>query len=332
MSVFDKKKQGFRMHLQIRGVTDVVGLRFIRFATFSLFLAGLFFSSSATARSASDEVAWFVNLLKTNNGRAFCLPPAMTVGDAAKLLKQYSLAHPELHGQINDPQAIQAFADTYPCSAGRATPQTFTPSLAGGQKQIQVRPRGEYASIDTKLAIETMRRLQGTVGNENDELISEIESNSGNYAPPVLFALASLLYKQGKSDDAIFWFNAARLRANFDAARCADVSARSAVPALVAHIPIQLRRSEFDDLAKLRTIIHRVVQWDESTPYNYDYRWINLHGLDAIQSGLGNADATNKPLSLPREEWGALAQKTRASYVSGFDTAIAAYEKQKGAN
>jgi Rap1a immunity proteins len=320
------------MHSQIRGLTDLVGIKFTRTTKFSLLLAGLFLSTSAIASPASDEAAWFVSFLKANNGQAFCLPPTMTVQDAANLLSRYSRAHPELHDQINDRQAIQAFADTYPCVAVHPTSSTFTASPGGGQMQIQVRPQGEYAAIDTKLAIETIRKLQGTAGSESDVLISDVENNSGNYAPPVLFALASLLYKQGRSDDAVFWFNAARLRANFDAARCADLSARSAVPALVAQIPVQLRRSQFDDAAKLKDIINRVVQWDESTPYNYDYRWINLHGLDAMRSGLGNADTTNKPLSLPREEWGGLAQKTRADYVGSLDAAIEAYEKQKATN
>lgn len=205
-------------------------------------------------------------------------------------------------------------------------------SPAGNQVHIQVRPQGEYAAIDTRLAAETIRRLQGTAGNENDTLISEVEHHSGNYAPPVLFALTLQLYKQGKSDEAIYWFNAARLRANFDAARCTDESTRSAVPALVAQIPIQLRRSQFDDPVKLKDIIHRVVQWDERTPYNYDYRWINLHGMAAISSGLGNADAKSKPMSLPREEWAALATKTRAEYLGSLDTAIEAYKKQKTSN
>jgi hypothetical protein len=320
------------MHSQIRGAINMVRSKFTSATIFSLFLGSLVSSSTAIASPASDEAAWFVNFLKTNNGRAFCLPPTMTFQDAANLLSTYSHAHPELHDQINDPQAIQAFVDTYPCVAARPAPQTSAASPAGRQIQIQVRPQGEYAAIDTKLAIQTIRRLQGTAGNESDEAIADVESKSGNYAPPVLFVLAGLLYKQGKSDDAIFWFNAARLRANFDAARCADESARSAVPALVGQIPIQLRRLQFDDLAKLKDIIHRVVQWDESTPYNYDYRWINLHGLDAIGSGLGNADATNKPLSLPRGEWDALAQKTRADYLGSLDAAIAAYDKQKAPN
>jgi len=39
----------------------------------------------------------------------------------------------------------------------------------------------------------------------------------------------------------------------------------------------------------LKGTIDRVLAWDDSTPYRYDYRWINLHGLNAIHSGLGGA-------------------------------------------
>ncbi|UWF51532.1 hypothetical protein NYP20_11420 [Pseudomonas sp. N3-W] len=320
------------MYLQKQGFNQVVGFRFARLTTFSLFLSTLFLSSNTMASPASDQAVWFVNFLKTNNGRAFCLPPTSTIQEAANRLEQYSRAHPELQDRLNDSNATMALKEAYPCVASPSTAQTPTASPATNQVHIQVRPQGEYAAIDTRLAAETMRRLQVTAGNENDKLISEVENNSGNYAPPVLFTLASLLYKQGKSDDAIYWFNAARLRANFDAARCADESARSAVPALVAQIPIQLRRSQFDDPVKLKHVIHRVVQWDESTPYNYDYRWINLHGMGAIPSGLSNADAKNKPMSLPRKEWAALATKMRTEYLGSFDAAIEAYEKQKTSN
>jgi hypothetical protein len=311
----------------------MVGSKFTHVTLLSFFFMILVFSTSAMASSPSDETMWFVNFLKANNGRAFCLPPTMTVGDAAKLLAQYSRAHPELHDQITDPQAAQAFSGTYPClTVDHLTQQAFSASPPRGQQQILVKPQGEYATIDTRLATTTVLKLRDTAGHENDELISDVENNSGNYAPPVLFMLATVLYKQGRSDDAIFWFNAARLRANFDAARCADESAKSGVPELVAQIPIQLRRSQFDDPAKLRDIVHRVVRWDESTPYNYDYRWINLHGMNAMLSGMGNADVAKKPLSLPPDEWDALAQKTRTDYLGSLDSAIKTYEQQKASN
>jgi hypothetical protein len=47
--------------------------------------------------------------------------------------------------------------------------------------------------------------------------MTDVEQNSGNYVPPVRMALVIVHYRQGKTEDAIFWFNAGRLRAQFDA-------------------------------------------------------------------------------------------------------------------
>ncbi len=59
------------------------------------------------------------------------------------------------------------------------------------------------------------------------QIMTDIEQNSGNYVPPVLMAFVIVHYRQGKTEDAIFWFNAGRLRAQFNAVRCTDISARS---------------------------------------------------------------------------------------------------------
>jgi hypothetical protein len=83
-------------------------------------------------------------------------------------------------------------------------------------------PTGEYASINMKPMITILQKLQSTSGHENDALLEDIEQNAGNYVPPVLMALGVIRFRQSKIEDAIFWFNAGRLRAMFDAARCTD--------------------------------------------------------------------------------------------------------------
>jgi hypothetical protein len=102
-----------------------------------------------------------------------------------------------------------------------------------------------------------MFRLKATSGYENDDLVRDIEKHSGNYAPPVFFALANLLYRQGKTNDAIFWFNAGLLRGSYDAARCADVSARDAISIFVRETPVELRQAQFADDAKLQAILQQ---------------------------------------------------------------------------
>jgi len=48
--------------------------------------------------------------------------------------------------------------------------------------------------------------------------MTDVEQNSSNcMMPPVRMALVIVHYRQGKTEDAIFWFNAGRFRAQFDA-------------------------------------------------------------------------------------------------------------------
>ena len=174
-----------------------------------------------------------------------------------------------------------------------------------------------------------MLRLKNSTGHENDDLVHDIEQHSGNYAPPVFFALADMLYRQGDMDDAIFWFNAGRLRASYDAARCADVSARDAVSVLVLETPVQLREAQFADTDKLKSIVQRVIAWDIVTPHRYEYRWINLHGMNAMMSGMGQSQANALPLSEPESAWPELEKKNRDDYEAALKSAVAGMEQRR---
>ncbi len=288
------------------------------------------FGRQSLAADADSEVQWFVNLVKTYNGKAFCPPPSATFNDLASALSKFSKAHPELHGQLTDQQAIQGIAESYPCTV------QATPSLANtersqiGAKKLEITPTGEYTSIDIKPTIAIMQKLRSTSAHGNDNLVGEITKNSGNYMPPVLFALADLFYRRGDFDNAIYWFNAARVRGNFDATLCTDISARSAISALVQQMPRELIKTQFADIPRLKDTIDRVLKWDETTPYNYDHRWISLHGMNAINNGLGNPGPSG-PLTVPRDSWDALAKTNRDQYRKSLDEAIDMVQKQRAA-
>ncbi|MQR01365.1 hypothetical protein [Glaciimonas soli] len=275
------------------------------------------------AADTVSEAQWLINLVSQNDGKAFCLPENATLNDVSYANVKFSKEHPELHDHLTDRQVIQGIAESYPCAAVTNTP---TPNL--NTKNVEVAPKGEFSSIDTKPTMAIMQRLSSTTGHENDDLVNQIVKNPGNYMPPIFFALANLFYRQGDIDNAIFWFNAARLRGSFDADICTDVTARSAISGLVQQIPTDLRKKQFDDIPKLKNITARVLKWDEITPYNYDHRWISLHGMNAINSGLGNA-ASTAPLTVPRENWAALAQKNRDQYRASLDSAIDMVQKQR---
>jgi hypothetical protein len=73
------------------------------------------------------------------------------------------------------------------------------------------------------------------------------------------------------------------------------------------------------------------VDWERRTPYHYDRRWINLHGMNAMLAGLGGttSDTTPSALSLPRERWDAIAEKARVDYLTGFLQAMTQLKARK---
>ena len=191
----------------------------------------------------------------------------------------------------------------------------------GHAETIILQPKGEYANIDSRLAKQALTKLTQGTDEERLQIIRAVTAAPQDYAPPVFYALSSVLFASGLKDDAAFWFYAGQLRARFDANRCNDVSARSAVGVLNDRYGAPINRYAFQNPAKLEALIERVVKWDRDTPHNYDQRWINLSGMGATTSAMGNA-ADASPLSLPEAQWAAIAEKTRTDYMAGLREAL----------
>lgn len=268
------------------------------------------------AAPANQPPGWVRNFVRANDGRQFCVTPGARPEDFAGVIARYKEAHPELQGVLGGQDALAAFREAYPCPAAAVeepapAPAPEAPSTppAPPVPPAPAAPQAEAPAIDVPRIVQT---LLDSVGHENDALLAQIEKNPGDYPPPVLFAMSNLLYLQGRTDDALFWFNAARLRANFDTLRSADQSARWEVAEQMKMIPLALRRAQFDDLPKLRKIVAAVLKWDEDTPAAYDFHWISR-------------DAAG----VPPGQWPALAAKTRADYLSSLDEAIRQIEARR---
>jgi len=193
-------------------------------------------------------------------------------------------------------------------------------------KVIPLQPSGEYARIDTTLEKETMQVLARASAEQKLKVITQIKKAPDKYAPPVFYLLSNVLFQKGDKDEGAFWFYAGQLRARFDANRCADLSARAAVQVLNEQYGHHINEYTFHNLPMLEELIPKVVEWDKKTAHNYDHRWINLHGMNAVISGMGSA-STPTALSLPKEQWEQIAEQTRSDYLSGFRKAM---EMMKG--
>lgn len=203
------------------------------------------------------------------------------------------------------------------------------PYQSSGAEEITVKPTGEFAQIDTDKMNKALEILKKGSKEEQDKLISEIKATPQNFAPPVLYKLSNVLFDKGDKDDAAFWFYAGQLRGRFDANRCADLSSREAIAVLNMTYGAPINKYALQDIPKLTKLVEQVVEWDEKTPHSYDQRWINLHGMGAMISGL-NPNETKKPiLSMPENEWDAIAAKTRKDYLNGFQAAMKELERRR---
>jgi hypothetical protein len=281
-------------------------------AALILLIAGQSVTPSFAAAAEPSPGQWFVSLIATYNQKSFCIPTTTRLVDITQAVAQYTEAH-QTSGQLTAPIAIQILAQLYPCKDS-----STTAANAGVPKT------GEDAAAVGIETIDVMRTLQKTTGHENDDVLEKIRTHADAYPPPVLFGLARVLYRRGDVDEGIFWFNAGRLRGNFDAWRSTDVvSARATMVAMSREMPIELRKAQFADLQKLRGIVTKVIAWDETTPRNYDRRWIDFHGVAANKGGPGNGKPPVSPGTIAPEKWDELAKQVREEYRKDLEVSIA---------
>jgi hypothetical protein len=181
--------------------------------------------------------------------------------------------------------------------------------------RVPVPPAPTHAEIDVVRQNAALAALHGAEQAWRAQTVAAVLAAPQAYAPPVLAALAAVLFAGDRRGEAAFWFYAAQLRARFDANRCADPTAAGAVAVLTQRYGPEINRHAFADRTALRTTVERVVAWDRQTPHEYDHRWINLHGMGAVTGSAG-------PLSRPEVEWPAVAERTRVEYLDGLDRAL----------
>ncbi|MEN6450571.1 MAG: hypothetical protein ABFC96_08780 [Thermoguttaceae bacterium] len=181
----------------------------------------------------------------------------------------------------------------------------------------EIQPTGEYAKIDVKLTNKAIGDLLGDDMKRKQTAVKSVLASPDKYAPIVLCALSNVLFDEGKKDEAAFWYYAGILRCRFDALRCADVTAREGIGVIHQNYGQPIMQYTLEHPAKVEAMLPRIAEWDRTTPYNYDHRWINLHGMAAVMESTGTNEGTGKhpQLSLPKDQWKSLAEKTRTEYV-----------------
>ena len=191
-------------------------------------------------------------------------------------------------------------------------------TLSNAQIQTkEIKPKGVFKEIDVTRHNEAIEILNGKNEKLKQQTVDSILKNPNFYNPPVIYALSRELFNQDKKDDAMYWFYVAQLRARYDANLCMDNSAKQAVSILNGEYGPNINKYALQDIDKLEKTVTKVVDFVRANEENYDHRWINLHGMDAVLSGMDD-NAKKKELSQPRDKWTEIKKKTLDDYYNGF--------------
>ena len=177
--------------------------------------------------------------------------------------------------------------------------------------------RGVYATIDISASQKMELRL--APGGDRRAAVREVLKNPGDYAPPVLYALANAL-SGDRPEDAIFWYHVGRLRIVYDALLCRDKTVRRIVPVIGRTLSLELRHAQYYHRDAVLEIAKKAIEWDAKNPRNYDQRWIAVFGQVAASSpGTDEGEVLRS-----KRRWPEILQHVHDSHLKSVEAFVAA--------
>lgn len=200
----------------------------------------------------------------------------------------------------------------------------------GGDSTIYVEPKGVYAEIDVSKDTKIMQLLEN--GGSTHAAVDSVLSRPDEYTPTLVCLISNILFAEGYKDSAAFWFYVGRTRARIDANLCTDNTAKSAVGELTQHFGPEINKHVYEDINQVRPIWEKVVQYIETHEEHYDRRWIALHGMRAMLSGLDEDEGEEEetePIILPQEEWARIKKETLEKQMVDLESALKSLEERE---
>lgn len=191
----------------------------------------------------------------------------------------------------------------------------------------ELKPKGVYKEIDFMKEYKAIQSLSGKNKKIKQQTLDNVLKQPNNYNPTALYAISRELFNLDKKDSASFWFYVGQIRARYDANLCMDISAKQAVSVLNQEYGNEINQYAFENLDTLKANVTNAVEFVRANEEKYDHRWINLYGMQAVQSSFGNDNL--KEISQPKSKWAEIKQKTLDDYYGDFLQAYARFKKMK---
>lgn len=172
------------------------------------------------------------------------------------------------------------------------------------QTSTTVKPKGIYAAIDLT-AQNTMIELLIRPETRHTA-IDTIFNNINKYNPTVLYLFAQALFAEGEQQNAVDWYLFAQLNTMYDIKRCTDSSVNDAFLILESRNRPVFEKYIKEHKDEYKTSIEKVINLFSRTTQNYDYRWINLQGMDCMIASMEDANKKEEAkieLTKPKDSW-----------------------------
>jgi len=185
-------------------------------------------------------------------------------------------------------------------------------------KIVYVESQDEFAEINMQATKGMLQLLRSSDEGVRDKALQQAIARPNHYAPPVLFEISKALYADDQPEEATYWYVLARVRAVNDSSILLDETAKIGLLELV-----QAFNKGFSDYAPQHmdvvwTQMNRAVNWDRANPPAYDRRWMALHGMQAIRSGLAAKEGRSRErgdITIPQQQWAVSDEENRVDML-----------------
>ncbi len=198
------------------------------------------------------------------------------------------------------------------------------PSTKKSKKRTVKSDDSRKKKIDISLSSKVKFILQNGTDTEKEKITNEVIENPGKYCPFIFYILSHELYNSGKRNLAVKWFYFGRFRANVDALICKDKSARSAVAVLEKNFRRKILKYawNYDKISSLKRIPNIIFKMNSKIPYDYDQRWIYLHGMGVMLKSLDTKTTDRNIPSFTQNELYNAVEKTKEKFITNFKSGI----------
>ena len=181
--------------------------------------------------------------------------------------------------------------------------------------EVEIQTQGNFTRIVTSIPevkeqMKLLESIRKRPAEDNQEVIDWIKQRSDHLQPAFLYELSRRLFASDK-DAALEWYAVGQIRAQYDAFRCTDGTARQGIfflPMIAKDVAIyaRARRKELER-AGLRALARPDLFTDKVSPI-----WICTHGMDTVKAGFEKKRLSRDQLFTPEKDWPQLKQELLA--------------------